>query len=437
MFAHSELRDRVLVVVLAGGEGSRLMPLTSTRTKPAVPIGSRYRLIDIPLSNAANSGLHKILVLTQGMDKSLNRHLKNVWHSERHFGAFIEVISPQGIGKAYKGDADAVRQIYDDIKALKPDIVLVLPGDHLLKMDLYKFVKFVEDKKADAAISIIKKPVHLASQLGSLMVDENDEITDFREKDPTTPFTFKEDDQEDFFFASMGIYAFRTRVLFKALKQEGNLFGKHIIPNMLSDNMIVGYNYNHQNVIMDRKRIHVNDIIIDEIERSTDSDYWRDVGTIGEYFNANMDLAGITPAFNLYGEKWPFFTESKDLGPAKIIRSEPGGIIESSVLGQGSVLSNVKGRSIVISPQVYVDKSDFENVIVFEGSNIQKCRIRNTIIDKWVHMMNMVVGFDEEEDRRRGIYIDPRTGIRVIPKNYDFTHQFFSHKMPTRSEDEF
>jgi len=429
MATESLLRDKVLVVVLAGGEGRRLFPLTEKRTKPAVPIGTKYRLIDIVLSNAANSGLHRSLVLTQGKDKSLNRHIKNTWYSAHHHNAFTEIISPQGIGKTYKGDADAVRQVKDDIKEMKPSYVLVVPGDHLLKMDYYKFVKYLADRKADAAISVIQRPFEQAGQLGSLLLDENGYITNFKEKDANTPFAFNDENGNRVFFASMGIYAFSTRALFKSLKLEGDLFGKEVIPEMLESMSVLGYNYNKHNIIMDKKLVHYNDMVLEDYEASSDSAYWRDVGTIQEYFHANMDLTGISPIFNLYGESWPFFTCQRDLGPAKIIRTQEGGIIESAVVGEGSILSNVKGRSLVVSPRVYIEKSEMENVIVFEGSNIQKCNIKNTIIDKRVYLMNMYIGYNEEDDKRRGIFVDPHTGIRVIPKDYDYAHQFSPGKM--------
>lgn len=422
-------QGNILVVVLAGGEGRRLLPLTATRTKPAVTIGAKYRLIDIPLSNAANSGLHKCLVLTQGKDKSLNWHIKNTWYSDYHYGAFTEVISPQGVGKTYMGDADAVRQVMDEIKAIKPAVVVVVPGDHLLKMNYFDFAAFLVDKKADAAISVIKKPLDQAKNLGSLMVDRDDGITGFREKDPNTPFIFTDDNNETYFLASMGIYAFKTRSLFKSLRMEGERFGEHIIPRILPSIKTVAYNYNENNIIMDRRWIQYNDMLINEVEKSSDSDYWRDVGTIAEYFQANMDLAGITPRFNLYGEKWPFFTCRREVGPAKIIHTKESEKIESAIVGEGCILSNVKGRSIVVSPLAYIDRSELENVIIFQSANIQKCRIKNTIVDKGAVLMGMTIGFEEEEDRKRGIYIDPETGIRVIPKGYDYTCQWFADKI--------
>lgn len=430
MIIGSGLPEKVLVVVLAGGEGSRLMPLTNARTKPAVPIGAKFRLIDIPLSNAANSGLHKCLILTQGKDKSLNRHIKNTWYSDRHYNAFIEVISPQGVGKAYMGDADAVRQVINDIKEVKPTVVLIVPGDHLLKMNYFKFVKFLMDKNADAAIAVIKKNMDQAMHLGSLQMGHDEVISDFKEKDPETPFKFTEEDGVSYFQASMGIYAFKTKSLFKALKEPGELFGKNIIPQILKTMKVVGYSYNKYNIIKDRRWVSINDMLIEEYEKTSDSDYWRDVGTIDEYFKANMDLTGITPTFNIYGEKWPFFTCHLDLGPSKIIRSQPGNNLESAILGEGSILSNVSGRSLVISPKVFIEKSHMEDVIVFEGSTIQQCNIRRSIIDKNVVLVNMWIGFDEEEDQKRGIYIDPVSKIRVIPKGYDYTCQWFSEQLP-------
>jgi glucose-1-phosphate adenylyltransferase len=424
-------REKILVVVLAGGEGKRLLPLTASRTKPAVPIGAKYRLIDIPLSNAANSGLHKCLVLTQGKDKSLNWHIKNTWYSVHHYGAFTEVISPQGVGKTYLGDADAVRQVMEEIKTIKPAIVVIVPGDHLLKMNYFNLAQFLVEKKADAAIAVIQKKTDQARNLGSLMVDRDDCIASFREKDPNTPFLFPGKEGETYFLASMGIYAFKTKSLFKALKLQGELFGKHIIPQMLKTMKVVAYNYNDNNIILDRRWVLYNDMLIDEVEKSSDSDYWRDVGTIGEYFQANMDLSGISPIFNLYGEEWPFFTSRRDVGPAKIIRTQESGKIESAVVGEGSIISNVSGRSLVISPMVRLDRCYLEDVIVFQGSTIQKCHIRNTIIDKQVILVDMAIGFDEEEDRKRGIYIDPETRIRVIAKGYDYTCQCFPDKIPT------
>jgi len=420
------LKDNVLVVVLAGGEGQRLMPLTESRTKPAVPIGAKFRLIDIPLSNAANSGLTQALILTQGKDKSLNRHIKDTWYSDRHRRAFIDVISPQGVGKYYEGDADAVRQIQNDIRTVNSKYVLIVPGDHLLKMDYLKFVIYMLDHNADAAISVITRPMDQAGQLGSLKLDEKGWIQELREKDPSTPLAFDSAQGNKVFYASMGIYAFKSDVLLNLLKEEGALFGQDLLPKLLNDKKVIGYPYQQENIIYDEGIFHINDMAVSEVDISSDSAYWRDVGTIGEYFNANMDLTGITPIFNLYGVRWPFFTYHNDFGPAKIIRSEGYSCVDAAIIGESSFLSNVQGKRLVISSQVYIDRSELNNVIVFCKSNIQRCRIQNCIIDKSVHLSNMEIGFDEEYDRRRGIHVDPVSKIRVVPKHYDFAVSWFN-----------
>ena len=420
------LKDNVLVVVLAGGEGSRLMPLTETRTKPAVPIGAKFRLIDIPLSNAANSGLTQALILTQGKDKSLNRHIKDTWYSDRHRRGFIDIISPQGVGKTYQGDADAVRQIRNDIRNVNSKYVLIVPGDHLLKMDYMKFVIYMLDHNADAAISIATRPFDQAGQLGSLSLDEKGRIIELREKDPHTDLAFMNEKGEKVFYASMGIYAFKSAVLLDLLEEKGALFGHDLIPKLVGVRDVIGYPYELENIIYDEGIFHINDMAVSEVDISSDSGYWRDVGTISEYFQANMDLTGITPVFNLYGVRWPFFTYRDDFGPAKIIRSEGNSCIDAAIVGESSFLSNVHGKRLVISSQVYIDRSELNNVIVFNKSTIQRCRIQNTIIDKNVHLANMEIGYDEEYDLRRGIYIDPMSKVRVVPKNYDFAVSWFN-----------
>ena len=406
----------VLVVVLAGGEGTRLYPLTETRTKPAVPIGGKFRLIDIPLSNACHSWFRKILVLTQGKDRSLNRHLKNAWTSDVKSESFINILSPQGLGTTYKGDADAVRQIVDDISYYRPDYVLIVPGDHLVKMQYYNFIRFLVENDGDAALSVISQPMDRANSFGSLAMDCVKTITEFREKDPETPLRASTPDR---FYASMGIYAFKTSVLMDILGLDGMLFGKHLIPQILSKYKVLGYDYEQMNQIPERiiQRID-NRMEETEIPTSTDSNYWRDVGTIGEYFDANMDLVATIPLFNLYGREWPFYTVNLNLGPAKILNPNHQGFVESSIIGEGSILSDVQGKSLVISPSVHIEKSSLDQVIVFNDSIVDGCTLKRTIIDKHVNIRNLQIGFDAEADTRLGIFVDKASGIRVVPKHF-------------------
>ena len=415
----------VLIIILAGGEGSRLQPLTDFRAKPSVPIGGKFRLIDIPLSNAANCGLRKSIVLTQGKDASLIRHLKDVWYSDSRFGIFVDIISPQKAGSTYKGDADAVRQIIDRVNHMKPDYVLVVPGDHLLKMDYSSLIDFLAFSNAGAAIAIKPEPIKSAKHLGSLQINSRKEIIGFKEKDPDTPFKFLNKENQEVFYASMGIYAFRRPVLIKALSQKGNLFGKQIIPELLNDTDILGYDYKLFNIIIDNIKINVKGHLINTTGKSSDSDYWKDVGTIKEYYKANMDLVAVSPKFNLYGEKWPIYTHNFNLGPGKIVKPQGSGYLKDILLSEGSFLSDSDASSVVISPKVLIDKSKLNEVIVFNNCSINQCEIKNTIIDKNVILKNMRIGFDEEEDRQNGIFIDEDSKIRIVPKNYDHAIRFF------------
>jgi len=419
------MKSDVLVIVLAGGEGSRLHPLTNFRAKPAVPIGGKFRLIDIPLSNAANCGLRKSIILTQGKDASLIKHLKDVWYSDSRFGVSVDIISPQISGSTYKGDADAVRQVVDRLKTLKPDYVLVVPGDHLLKMDYSNFVDFLASSNAGAVIAVKPELVKYAKHLGSIHMNSKQKIIGFYEKNPDTPYKFIDKDNQEVFYASMGIYAFKRTVLIKALSKKGDFFGKDIIPSLLSNTKVLGYDYKTHNIIVDTIKISIKNHLINSNGVSSDSDYWKDVGTIKEYFKANMDLVSITPRFNLYGEKWPFYTENFNLGPGKIIKPHGEGCINNVLLSEGSFLSDSEASSIVISPKSIIDKSRLEEVIIFNNSTIHECDIKRTIIDKNVILKNMRIGFDEEEDRKNGIYIDELSKIRIVPKNYDHTSRFF------------
>ncbi len=405
-----------LVVVLAGGEGQRLKPLTETRLKPAVPIGGKFRLIDIPLSNAYHSRFRKILILAQGRDRSLHRHIKDTWSADEKSDSFINYLSPQIQGTSYAGDADAVRQAVDDIAYYDPDYVLVVPGDHLLRMQFYDFLKYLTDRKGDVIISVIPQLMEKAGDFGSIQVGENSRILSFREKDKETPWRIE---GTETFYASMGIYAFKKEVLFQILKHQGDLFGRHLIPKILEDYKVLAYDYCKHNhipeIILEEKDGRLHEVKEDS---SRDGCYWRDVGTIGEYFRANMDLVSTSPRFNLYNREWPFYSMNMHQGPAKVVNPNGKGQVESAIICEGSFLSDVRGKDLVISPSVYISGSDLDQVICFNRCIIKDCRIRRTIIDKNVNIQGLEIGFNDEADRALGIFIDPASGIRVISKSF-------------------
>ena len=255
-----------------------------------------------------------------------------------------------------------------------------------------------------------------ASDFGSIQVDRDSRINAFREKDGQTPWRIEGTDS---FYASMGIYAFRTDILSKVLERPGNLFGRDLIPQLLSEYKVYAYDYNRQN--------HIPGIVLKEREgrlreewkeSGNDDCYWRDVGTISEYFGANMDLVSTSPRFNLYNREWSFFSTNSHLGPAKVISPQGTGQVESAIICEGSFLSDVTGRDLVISSSVYISNSKLEQVICFNSTLIADCRIQRTIIDKNVNIRGMEIGYDEKADRAQGIYVDPVSKIRVVRKNY-------------------
>jgi glucose-1-phosphate adenylyltransferase len=231
------------------------------------------------------------------------------------------------------------------------------------------------------------------------------------EKNPNTPLRNRKD--KNSFDASMGIYAFKTEKLLEALALEGTGFGRDILPQLKDSMELLGYDYLEQNIIPETIRVE-RDGFMEKVQvpNASDAAYWRDVGSIGEYFEANIDLVSINPKFNLYGS-WKFFTYEHNLGPAKFVN------VTNATVGEGSILSNVSGRDYIISPEVYVDRSNLEEAIIFHGSDIQRCNLKRTIVDKNVVLRGLEIGFDEKADKARNIYIDPVSKIRVVPKGYD------------------
>ncbi|MFC1942900.1 glucose-1-phosphate adenylyltransferase [Chloroflexota bacterium] len=410
--------NRVLVIIMAGGAGDRLQPLTIERSKGAVPFGGKFRLIDFPLSNCVNSDLRQIYVLTQYLSESLNRHVQEGWAiSGAGLGDYVYCVPAQQKINAewYGGTADAVRQNLDLIKPKDVDDVLILSGDHIYKMDYRKLVAYHRVKKAGLTVSAIRETKEKAAgRLGILEIDRDYRLIGFEEK-PAQPKTHA--DAPDYALASMGVYMFKVTTLLSSLRGKEDDFGKHIIPGMIGKHHdIFVYDYEEENKIEDF-RVRVKDGIRERVlvDKTRDSSYWKDVGTIDSYYEASMNLVGVDPLFNLYGERWPIRTYQRLLPPSKCIL---GGRISESIICDGCIISGgVVGNSI-LSPSVIVERDAMvEQSIIFDDVIIEPgARIRRAIIDKETIIgVGTTIGYDPEADKRRGCTISDN-GIVVVPK---------------------
>jgi glucose-1-phosphate adenylyltransferase len=421
-----------LAFVMAGGRGERLMPLTADRSKPAVPFGGIYRLIDFTLSNCVNSQLYKIIVLPQYKSQSLTDHLEEGWNIFSHqIGHFLKIVPPQQRTGTdwYRGTADSIRQNLYLIERYSPDHVLVLSGDHIYKMDFSLFSDYHEEKNADVTISLLEVGTELAHQFGVAVVDQEFRIRGFQEKPRENPQTIPGDSRH--VLASMGIYLFRTEALLQVLKATSeDDFGRDIIPNLLDTHRVFAYPYRKNNRIEDFVHVTPDDgerqIRLEP--RTRDSAYWRDVGTLDAYWNANMDLTGVDPYFNLYGRKWPMHTYQIPAPPAKFIfateRNEGFRVGKAldSLVAPGAIVSGIVrncilGYNVVVRSWASVDES-----VILDGVTIgRNCRIKKAIIDKGNQIpAGTEIGHNPRQDRER-FTVTPR-GIVVVPKNY-FTGQ--------------
>jgi glucose-1-phosphate adenylyltransferase len=409
---------RVLALVLAGGEGRRLWPLTADRAKPAVPMGGRYRLIDFVLSNLVNSGFNKIKVLTQYMSDSLNSHLARGWRLPAMLDQYVEPVpAQQRRGREwFKGSADAIFQSLNVITDEDPDLVLVFGGDHVYKMDVRQMLDFHLETEADATVAAIPVPVSEARAFGVIEVDADWRILSFSEK-PEVPREIP--GRPGWALASMGNYIFNTRVLVEELLRDAegkpgtqHDFGRNILPDMVGQRRLYAYDF---------MRNHIPGM--DERERG----YWRDVGTVQQYFLANLDLIQVVPVFNLYNPRWPLHTWMRSLPPAKFVFDEDGphglrrvGFATNSLVSEGCIISGGHIGESVLGPRVRVNSyAHVHQAILHEGVDIGRhCRIRRAIIDKHVRVpAGTEIGFDPDADRRRFQVIDD---IVVIPKGHDF-----------------
>ncbi|MBW2347648.1 MAG: glucose-1-phosphate adenylyltransferase [Deltaproteobacteria bacterium] len=418
----------ILAFIMAGGRGERLMPLTRDRTKPAVPFGGIYRLVDFTLSNCVNSQIYKIIVLPQYKSQSLTEHLENGWNIfSKKIGHFLKNVPPQqrtGLDW-YRGTADSIRQNLYLIGDHKPAHVLILSGDHIYKMDYSLFYRYHLEKESDLTVALLEVGTETASQFGVAEVGEDFRIRRFQEKPkkdaPTVP------GDTGHVLASMGIYLFRTEVL-KDLLAGGKEddFGRDIIPRILQSHRVFAYPY--------RKFNRIEDYVFETLAngerrprlepRTRDSSYWRDVGTLDAYWNANMDLTGVNPYFNLYGEKWPIHTYQPNAPPAKFVfASERGqnprvGKALDSLVAPGCIVSGIV-RNCVLSFNVTVRSwATVDESVILDGVLVGRhCRIKKAIIDKDnVLPPGTEIGHDPREDAKK--FTVTRRGIVVVPKGY-------------------
>ncbi len=400
----------IMAFILAGGKGERLLPLTKNRTKSAVPFGGSYRIIDFVLSNMINSGIYHIKVLTQFKSDSLNKHLANNWRLSSILGFYIDPV-PAQMRKGndwYKGTADAVYQNENLIMDENPQYVAVFASDHIYKMDIRQMLAFHKRKKADLTIAAIPAPLEKAKRYGVMTIDRNMRIIRFDEK-PTNPTPMP--NKKDYALCSMGNYIFTTDVLLNILQEDAkdsnssHDFGKDIIPKMIKKGKkVFAYDFTKNRVPGITKR---------------EIGYWRDVGTIDDYYEANMDLRSVDPIFNLYNKDWPIRSEIYSGPPAKFVFADEGrsGVAYDSIISNGCIISGGVVVNSVLSPGVFVHSySRVENSIIFNEVDIGRhCKIRNAIIDKYTKIPpKTVIGYDIKEDKKR-FYVSPG-GIVVITK---------------------
>jgi glucose-1-phosphate adenylyltransferase len=400
----------VLTLVLAGGKGTRLEPLTQDRSKPSVPFGGAYRIIDFTLSNCINSDLRQIVLLTQYKAASLDRHIDQGWRFLcRRLNEFIETVPPQQrIDESwYQGTADAVYQNIYSLERYQPKYVLILSGDHVYKMDYRPLVQQHIDSGAVATLACLPMELEYSDQFGVIQVDDAWRIRKFIEK-PAATDPMPDDPKR--FLASMGIYVFDARFLFEVLcddartRESAHDFGKDILPTIIDTHQVHAYPFR------DRKTLKTR--------------YWRDVGTIEAYYEANMDLVAVEPKLNLYNQAWPIHTYNPPWPPAKTVFTtiegpqRRVGEVLGSVVCSGSVVSGGRVRHSLLSYNVRVNSwAEVDDSVVFEDVTIgRNAKIRRAIIDKHVRIPDGArIGFDPDEDRANG-YTVSEGGIVVIPK---------------------
>jgi len=410
MYTLGNVTRNTLGMVLAGGKGERLSPITVNRPKPFVPFGGKYKIVDFALSNLFNSGIRKVYILTQYRAYSLNKHIRDSWGKWTGLGEFYETLSPETSDAReewFKGTADAIYHYLRFIEFSDADYVAIFSGDHIYKMDISQMIDYHRMSRADITLAALEVPSAEAKRFGIFSVDEDNRVTAFIEK-PKEPVTIP---GRDTCFASMGNYIFSTKKLCEVLHEGKKLnadldFGKHVIPMMLQKNdKIFAYNF-QDNLIPGMK--------------PEEKGYWKDVGTIDSYYEANMDLVKVTPQLNLYNYKWPILTYQGNLPPAKTVfdyEERRGQNFDSYVCG-GCINSGGTVRRSIVGPRSKINSySLVEDSILFDNVEIGRhAKIRRAIIDENVKIPDgMEIGFDHEEDKRKGHTITG-SGIVVVTK---------------------
>ena len=403
---------RILAIVLAGGEGKRLMPLTAARAKPAVPFGGIYRLVDFALSNLVNSRYLHIVVLTQYKSHSLDRHVSKTWRMSTLLGNYVSPVpAQQRVGKHwYLGSADAIYQCLNILDDERPDIVVVVGADHVYRMDFSQMVDQHIATGAEMTVAGIRQPIAMADQFGVIetAADDPTKITAFREK-PSDPVGLPDSPGE--ILASMGNYVVNTDALIRAVTEDAeNPSSRHDMGGDLVP------------AFVERGTAAVYDFIHNDVPGSTDRDrqYWRDVGTLDSYYDANQDLISIEPVFNLYNDAWPVYTGYTGLPPAKFVHAGAGrlGHAADSIVSPGVIVSGATVSGSVLSPGVYLHSwAQVTDSVLMDGVIVNRyAQVHRAILDKNVVVHERArVGIDREHDLERGFTVT-ESGITVVPK---------------------
>ncbi len=416
LFSHktrfiSRITRNTLALILAGGRGSRLGELTDWRAKPSVPFGGKFRIIDFPLSNCINSGIRRIGVLTQYKAHSLIRHIQQGWGFLRgEFGEFVEVLPAQQRlhEQWYAGTADAVYQNLDIIRLHDPEYVMILAGDHIYKMDYGTMIAYHVDHGADMTVGCMEVPLNEAKAFGVMSIDKEGRVVRFTEK-PEQPEPMPGHD--DVALASMGIYVFNTKFLYEQLikdadkKSSSHDFGKDIIPSVIEKYRVMAYPFRD---------------VQSTTQENNEKAYWRDVGTIDAFWQANMELIGVSPELNLYDQEWPIWTYQEQLPPAKFVFDDEDrrGMAVDSMVSGGCIISGSIVRHSLLFSNVYVRSyATVEDCVVLPNVDIgRNCRLRKVVLDKNCRVPDgMVIGENLEEDAKR-FHVTPAGVVLVTPE---------------------